>query len=628
VRKTILLSAILLASVAGAQSFTNFGSEFLPIPQAVIDSVEITPAPEGQMRIMIHWHTTASDGLSSPQTSVLWAKKYGAEALFFSDHAHVLGREYTELDLYNKGFLHYKIAVKKPVYNGASYYDLIRAVQGMPVGAWLEVGEESHFLVCPGFGDDIKEVMDEVVKLGCRTKELGTQAVIEQIAEIITDHGGFIIMAHPMNPSYPFNYNFDRVRCPVGVEFFNGARKEHWENWKRLLEVQRHSAFPAIATDGNDVHIPSDTLTELASVVGNAAAEGFFKDDLDELRNYRQSKRFTYVIGKSQNPTVIACQIRDASEYCAYGSAQVVDWTSVPGTRFCPPRGQDVFYVKCRVSQDVKTMRAAFVDDETTEVTEIEVPLERDYVGLCTGQFSVNKLRKDPSHSGKLLMATTEWVTGAVIILADPRSVALKIAEIQAGLTPKIESPAVSLNPVQIKPEAKPAVQSSPPDFSGYEFRFHKPVTEGDLDVEAWFGFNRELKGRIYIIVGGGPNPIDLPLQIEFRPVIGCTAQDVFAGKKGASAVFEAKPIFRNWSTNGMTMYSRGGWGNPDRIRDPARWWSFGNTSYLKDTEAIVLIYGFWGSTVAFQIRGLRIRVLGSDNAGCTIFLGGNLEPY
>lgn len=489
----ILLLVLLSVGFAHAQATLVGPRELLlPLPQAMMG--ELSPVPDGQMRIMLHWHTLASDGYCSAGTSSIWAERYGAQMLMITDHAHVLGQSESELDLYDKGPLHYKIVLGKPIFTGPSYLKMVAGVRGpIPVSAWLEIGEESHFLVFPGYGRDMDEVMTRLVELGCKTKTLGTQKVIDQIDKILQETGGFMIEAHPMNSRYPFNYNFDGCQCAVGVEFFNGPRSEHWRNFDRLLEVQRHTARPVIATAGVDLHVPEGAAGEFEGAAGKGAAQSFFKGQLDDIISYRPSQRFTYTFGVSQDPIVIACQIRDGYGYCATGNTVITGFTSGPGTKFCPPRGTDVSYITTRGLPDsVKVMRVAFVDDETGEISENEVPWVDDYTGTRMASFSINKLRHDPTHPGKLFMATTEFVTSAVIVLGNPEALAEKIAAIQRGDAPQQDSPAAP--PFGTEPAPPAQVQQPAPATT------QQPISEAEAMTQI-----QDLTSRLSNVLAGLP---------------------------------------------------------------------------------------------------------------------------
>ena len=460
--------------------------------------------PEGQMRGIVHLHTWHSDGLLGTRSCDLWAQRYGAEFAMMSDHAHKLGDTSAMLDSYPKIPGEYRVEMGKMPIDAAGYINEIAgACDVMPTGAWLEVGEESHFLVCLGYGRDLARNAGEIIRLSRQTKTLGTQKVILEIDKILQETGGFMIAAHPCNSRYPFNYNFNGCRSAVGVEFFNGPRSEHWANFRELLRLQRESARPLVATGGADVHIPEGALGELEGAIEKDAARSFFLGGMDELVSYRPSRRFTYIFGRSQNPVVIACQIRDARGYCAYGETVITGISAEPGTKYCPRRTNDTFSVKTRgLPRSVKMLRVAFVDDETSEISEIEVPWTDDF-GSRLASFRISQIRKYPHHSGKMFLATEEFVTSAIIVLADPEEVAKKIEELR-GSPPIIESPAVPKNSIRRSAErAEPPATGLPFDPAKYSHRY-QPDTDARFHGPSLAVFDENWQGWVSCEIGPG----------------------------------------------------------------------------------------------------------------------------
>jgi hypothetical protein len=447
---------------------------------------------------MLHWHTWRSDGVFSAWTSAEYAKTYGAEFLFGSDHAHKLADTKTMLDSFAKIPEQYQVEMGKMPIEAETYLDEWASISSLPSAGWLEVGEESHFLVCPGYGMLAKENAGEIVRLGRQTKTLGTQEVIKRIDKILQSTGGFMIAAHPVNRQYPFNYNFTGCHSAVGCGFFNGLRSEHWDNFKMMLRLQRDSARPVVAVAEVDLHLTDDYLTGAAAAVFGQKAVDSFKIGLNDLKSYRQSKRYTYVFGRSTNPTVIACQIRDGHSYAAYGDVTLPRMTAEPGTSYSPPPGDDRFEIQARgLPQEISSLRAAFVDDETGEVSECDTAWTNNQDGSRSAIFSVNRLRKLEDHSGKLILATTEFVTSAIIVLGNPQAIAKKIEQGKAtqatgGTTTAIATPVIP-QPTEVK----------------YDFRYR---TDNQLTV---LQFNKDGAGKIRFQFNPGATVVELPVVLK-----------------------------------------------------------------------------------------------------------------
>jgi hypothetical protein len=492
---------------------------------AVADVPEV---PLGQMRGMLHWHTWRSDGVFSAWTSAEYAKTYGAEFIFGSDHAHKLADTKTMLDSFAKIPEQYQVEMGKMPIEAPAYLDEWTATSSvLPAAGWFEVGEESHFLVCPGYGMLAKENAGEIVRLGRQTKALGTQEVIKRIDKILQATGGFMIAAHPVNPQYPFNYNFNGCRSAVGCGFFNGLRSEHWKNFDFMLRLQRESARPVIAVAEVDLHLTDDFLTGATAAVFGQKAVDSFRIGLDDVKSYRQSRRFTYIYGRSTNSTLIACQIRDGRSYAAYGDVTLPRMTAEPGTSYFPPPGNDRFEIQSRgLPQEVSNLRAAFVDDETGEISECEAPWTNNQDGSRSAVFSVNKLRKLEDHSGKLILATTEFVTSAITVLGNPQAIAKRIQE--EKIVPVIESPAVPKSPAVLKPSTSPAIQPTGDWWRSYRYVLRGPRKFGnDREWDDYFtpfiksvviGYNPDGRAHVQIQFGeknGGKQPLDLDLQLR-----------------------------------------------------------------------------------------------------------------
>ncbi|MFH1910003.1 MAG: hypothetical protein ABIJ72_02350 [bacterium] len=474
------------------------------------------PVPDGQMRIVMHAHYDGDDGFRTMREVIQHFKDLGAEAVVMTPHAHVLPESETYLDKYTRWLGVYRIKFKKAALTAVDYLrDVDDACDILPVVPGFEVGTDpSHFLAVPCWIEGLDRLCQEIIKIGQQINTIGYPTAIRAIDRIMQETGGFMIQAHPFNPSYPFVYDFSECQSAVGVEFMNERWSDHDNTRDRLLEVQKTTSRPAIATSGVDFHLDEGDAGTIEGFLANtkeysgtagkakAIAQTFLNATAYENRlAYIPSKRWVYLFGRTQNPMLIATLIRDGRCYAAYDEARIVAITAMPGMKYKPAVGSEFVISTRGIPAESQALDFCFVDDVTKEVTKRFIRWHDDPDGTRTASVKMSDLRRDASHPGKLIISSPWFTTSAICIEA---SASPQVAEQPKGPTSTSIPPAVEVQtpatqptqPTQT-PATKLTTTQRPASTGGTSgtgrwsgpinhVKFHAPVDAQDQVCKPW----------------------------------------------------------------------------------------------------------------------------------------------
>jgi len=498
-------------------------------------TVAAPPVPDGQMRVVPHVHYNGDDGFRSMRTAVQYFKDLGAEAVIMTPHAHVLPESETYLDKYTRWLGVYRIKFKKGALTAVDYLrDVDDACDILPVVPGFEIGTDpSHFLAVPCWVEGLDRFCEDIIKIGQQINTIGYPTAIRAIDRIMQETGGFMIQAHPFNPSYPFVYDFSECQSAVGVEFMNERWSDHDNTRDRLLEVQKTTTRPVIATSGVDFHLDESDAGTIEGFLANtkeypgtagkakAIAQTFLNATAYENRlSYVPNKRWVYVYGRTQNPMLIATLIRDGRCYAAYDEARIVAITAMPGMKYKPAVGSEFVISTRGIPAESQALDFCFVDDVTKEITKRFIRWHDDPDGTRTASVKMSDLRRDPSHLGKLIISSPWFTTSAICIEA---SASPQVAEQPKGPTSISIPPAVVIQISRAKPIQPPQVPATKPtagqqvavgSINPSQWANRYRFVSDDLDKYEWLlVYNNNLEGIVELTVHPGAPPIRLPVK-------------------------------------------------------------------------------------------------------------------
>jgi|GEM_PF-3986222 len=308
--------------------------------------------------IVIHFHSTFSDGEKKPQEVKWGLEGDGIKAVIITDHASGFSGIGSKTQEVNGA----KAKVKPNENYGFQNY--VNTVTGLSSSSFLTVpgvelscfwdksgtGRESHLLLLDISDPDLREGLFTKNEIAGYPKSGEGRLVTINDLKTILDYAKRkripTVAAHPLNPDFPFKYStpLSPNLTPRLMEFFNTGVIDYSHkvyNWF-AMEKNEFILYMSLLSKNCDVGVTSgsDFHTDLQNGAQNKVAS-----------NTDQWHRYTYVCGLTNTPT------RDQLQEALYNGQTIsaVEDAAIESISHQP--GFDVEYVR-EISLDARLRRA------------------------------------------------------------------------------------------------------------------------------------------------------------------------------------------------------------------------------------------------------------------------------